>query len=165
MNDCSENPVKTTLATSGVGQMLCYLVDGSIVKYAKKLIVTDGVSAITYVDKNGAQIASLPAGAEEVDCKQVVYPAACGCAESGSVVEQFAKTITIEALADNTSTPPIVVAFGVDVSFAWAINVVGYAGQITHAQLNQDGDLVVVAFNNTGDVLPTATVAVTLAKS
>ena len=77
---------------------------------------------------------------------------------------RFAKTVTIEALADNTSTEKIIVPFGVDPSLGWIINVVGYAGQITHAQLDAYGDVEVIAHNNTNTVLTSATVTVTLAR-
>ena len=78
---------------------------------------------------------------------------------------QFAKTITIDGLGLNSSTPKIIVPFGVDPSLGWVINVVGYAGQITHAQLDASGDVEVIAHNNTNTFLPAATAAVTVAKS
>ena len=79
--------------------------------------------------------------------------------------EPIRKTFEIEALADNLSTTKIVIPFGVDPFLGWTINVVGYAGQITHAQLDAYGDVEVIAHNNTNTFLPTATVTVTLAKS
>ena len=85
--------------------------------------------------------------------------------EAAQEPSQFAKKMTVEALADNTSTPKMIVPFGVDPSLGWVINVVGYAGQITHAQLDTNGDVEVIAHNNTNTFLPTTTVAVTLAKN
>ena len=80
-----------------------------------------------------------------------------------SQISSYVKTITIEALADNTETT-VVVPLGVDNTINWAVQVVGYAGTIQQASIDINGDITVTASNNTGGFLPAATVAVTVTK-
>ena len=63
----------------------CYVVGSDVVKYSKKSTTIDGVTTVTYIDGAGVETASLPVGAEQIDCDDVVYlgnPSAGGSSNS-----------------------------------------------------------------------------------
>lgn len=63
----------------------CYVVGSDVVKYSKKSTTIDGVTTVTYIDEAGVETASLPVGAEQIDCDDVVYlgnPSAGGSSNS-----------------------------------------------------------------------------------
>ena len=51
----------------------CYVVGSDVVKYSKKSTTIDGVTTVTYIDESGVETASLPVGAEQIDCSRVVF--------------------------------------------------------------------------------------------
>ena len=51
----------------------CYVVGSDVVKYSKKSTTIDGVTTVTYIDEAGVETASLPVGAEQIDCSKVVF--------------------------------------------------------------------------------------------
>ena len=51
----------------------CYVVGSDVVKYSKKSTTIDGVTTVTYIDEAGVETASLPVGAEQIDCSRVVF--------------------------------------------------------------------------------------------
>ena len=66
----------------------CYVVGSDVVKYSKKSTTIDGVTTVAYIDESGVETASLPVGAEQIDCSRVVFVG--NSTDSGSTIPTVA---------------------------------------------------------------------------